>query len=113
MIAPPADIRDFTGGASSVLGLSEAATRELEARLGRRFGVPLTEVHAGLVAPHMKTPLLVVHDEDDREVPIASGELVAGAWPGASLVRTRGLGHRRILRDPAVIERVIAFATEA
>lgn len=113
MIAPPADIRDFTGGASAMLGLSEAAVRELEVRLGRRFGVPLTEVHAGLVAPHMTTPLLVVHDENDREVPIASGELVAGAWPGAELVRTRGLGHRRILRDAGVIERVVAFATEA
>ncbi len=110
MIAPPADIRDFTGGASIALGLSEAATLELEARLGRRFGIPLTQVQAVLVAPHMTTPLLVVHDENDREVPIGSGEAVAGAWPGAELVRTRGLGHRRILRDPSVIERVTRFA---
>jgi pimeloyl-ACP methyl ester carboxylesterase len=112
MIAPPADIRDFTGGASATLGLSEAATAELEARLGRRFGVPLTDVQAVLVAQHMTTPLLVVHDENDREVPLSSGELVANAWPGAVLERTRGLGHRRILRDPAVIETVTAFATQ-
>jgi hypothetical protein len=59
----------------------------------------------------MPTPLLVVHDENDREVPIASGELVASAWPGAVLERTRGLGHRRILRDRRVIERVAEFAT--
>jgi pimeloyl-ACP methyl ester carboxylesterase len=113
MIAPPADIRDFTGPASSALGLNEAATLELERRLGRRFGVPLTEVQAALVVPQMTTPLLVVHDENDREVPISSGELVAGAWPGAILERTRGLGHRRILRDPAVIERVTEFATNS
>jgi pimeloyl-ACP methyl ester carboxylesterase len=111
MIAPPADIRDFTGGASIQLGLTEAATAELEARVGRRFGVPLTEVQAVLVARQMTTPLLVVHDENDREVPLSSGELVAGAWPGAVLERTRGLGHRRILRDSTVIETVIAFAT--
>jgi pimeloyl-ACP methyl ester carboxylesterase len=111
MIAPPADIRDFTGGAASALGLSEAATAQLEARLGRRFGVPLTEVQAVLVAPRMTTPLLVVHDENDREVPLRSGELVAGAWPGAVLERTRGLGHRRILRDASVLETVTTFAT--
>jgi pimeloyl-ACP methyl ester carboxylesterase len=113
MIAPPADIHDFTGGAAIALGLSQAATAELEARLGRRFGVPLTEVQAVLVAPQMTTPLLVVHDENDREVPLRSGELVAGAWPGAVLERTRGLGHRRILRDAAVVETVTAFATNA
>lgn len=113
MIAPPVDIRDFTGPASNALGLNEAATLELERRLGRRFGVPLTDVRADLVLPQMTTPLLVVHDENDREVPITSGELVARAWPGAILERTRGLGHRRILRDRAVIERVTAFATNS
>jgi pimeloyl-ACP methyl ester carboxylesterase len=113
MIAPPADIRDYTGGASDQLGLNDAARLELEARLGRRFGVSLDQVQAVLVAPAMTTPLLVVHDENDREVPIRSGELVAGAWPGAVLVRTRGLGHRRILRDPAVIDTVTRFATGA
>jgi len=29
--------------------------------------------------------------------------------PGAQFVRTTGLGHRRILRDPEVIARVTAF----
>lgn len=111
MLAPPADIRDFTGPASKALGLNDAAAQELEERLGRRFGVRLTELQAILVAPRMTTPLLVVHDEHDREIPIASGELVAGAWPGAVFERTRGLGHRRILRDPSVIERVAEFAT--
>jgi pimeloyl-ACP methyl ester carboxylesterase len=109
MVAPPSDIRDYTGGAATVLGLNEAATLELEARLGRRFGVSLSEVRAELVGPHMTTPLLVIHDENDREVPVRSGEAVAGAWPGAALVRTRGLGHRRILREPRVLEAVVTF----
>jgi pimeloyl-ACP methyl ester carboxylesterase len=112
MIAPPADIRDYTGGAATMLGLNEAATVELEARLGRRFGVPLHEVRAVLVGPQMTTPLLVVHDENDREVPLTSGEAVARAWPGAALIRTRGLGHRRILRDPAVIDEVVRFVDQ-
>ena len=32
--------------------------------------------------------------------------------PGAQFVRTTGLGHRRILRDPEVIARVAAFIAE-
>jgi pimeloyl-ACP methyl ester carboxylesterase len=113
MIAPPADIRDFTGPGGSALGLNDQATLELEERLGRRFGVPMTEIRATLVAAQMTTPLLVVHDEHDREVPIRSGEVIAASWPGAVLERTRGLGHRRILRDAHVIEQVTAFATDS
>ena len=30
-------------------------------------------------------------------------------WPGASLVSTSGLGHRRVLRDPATIAAMLAF----
>ncbi|HEX6275212.1 MAG TPA: alpha/beta fold hydrolase [Polyangiaceae bacterium] len=109
MIAPPADIRDFTSYADTMLGLTPRAVEELEARLGRRFGVDLAEVHASRVGPGMKAPLLVIHDQDDREVPIQAGELVAGSWPAAELVRTQGLGHRRILREPAVVARAVEF----
>jgi pimeloyl-ACP methyl ester carboxylesterase len=93
-----------------MLGLSRPAIVELESRLARRFGVELGDVHASRVGPRMKAPLLVIHDEEDREVPIEAGELVARSWPGAELVRTRGLGHRRILRDPAVVARAVEFA---
>jgi hypothetical protein len=33
------------------------------------------------------------------------------AWPSAELVTTVGLGHRRILDDPAVIARVVSHLT--
>ena len=56
------------------------------------------------------TPVLVVHDRDDREVPYASADRIVRAWPSATLVATSGLGHRRLLRDPDVIRRVVAFA---
>ena len=40
---------------------------------------------------------------------LADGAAVAASWLGAELVTTRGLGHRRILRDPAVVLRVAEF----
>ena len=42
-------------------------------------------------------------DLDDVEVPYREGQLLAHAWPGARLVTTAGLGHRRILRDARVV----------
>jgi pimeloyl-ACP methyl ester carboxylesterase len=52
---------------------------------------------------------LVVHDAEDADVPVREGEAIAAAWPGAELVRTHGLGHRGVLRDPGVIQRVVSF----
>jgi pimeloyl-ACP methyl ester carboxylesterase len=54
-------------------------------------------------------PALVIHDVDDAGVPWQQGRQIAEAWPGAQFVKTQGLGHNRILRDPAVIGRVVAF----
>jgi pimeloyl-ACP methyl ester carboxylesterase len=109
MIAPPAHIREFTTHANAMLGLDDRAIVALEDRLARRFDVDLDEVHTSRVGPKMNAPLLVIHDENDREMPIRSGELVARSWPRAELVRTSGLGHRRILRDAGVIERTVEF----
>ena len=60
----------------------------------------------------MRGRLLVVHDENDREVPIACGEAIANAWPGAELVRTRGLGHQRILRDATTLQTITRFVAQ-
>lgn len=54
---------------------------------------------------------LIVHDDTDREVPWQEGSALAQAWSGARMLRTSGLGHRRILRDPQVIAEVTAFVT--
>jgi pimeloyl-ACP methyl ester carboxylesterase len=57
----------------------------------------------------VRIPVLVVHDEEDNVAPIAQGAALAEAIPGATLWRTRGLGHSGALRDPPTIQRVIDF----
>jgi pimeloyl-ACP methyl ester carboxylesterase len=64
------------------------------------------------VAPRIPVPALVLHDRDDTEIPYSDGVATAAAWRGADLVTTEGLGHFGILRDPAVIERVLRFTDE-
>jgi hypothetical protein len=53
--------------------------------------------------------LLVVHDRDDGEVAWRDGAAIAAAWPGARLVTSAGLGHRRVLRDPTIQREASAF----
>jgi len=55
---------------------------------------------------------LVIHDEDDIDISWRSGEEIATAWPGATFIKTKGLGHRRIIHDNDVINHIIKFITE-
>jgi pimeloyl-ACP methyl ester carboxylesterase len=112
MIAPPVDLRDFTRTLSGVLGLPEEVREGVHRRLGARFGVSIEEVRSERLAAAMHGPALVIHDENDREVPVACGEAIARAWPGAELLRTQGLGHQRILRDRATLDAVVRFVTQ-
>jgi len=111
MVAPPVDLRDFTRIFSRTVGITEPVRARVHQRLEARFGVSIESVRAEKVASTMRGPLLVVHDANDREVPVACGEAIVRAWPGAELVRTEGLGHQRILRDAATLDTIVGFAT--
>lgn len=108
-IAPPVSPLRFTKAFSSMLGIDEGVRQRMVARLEGRYGVPLAELDATTLAPRMTAPLLVVHDRDDHEVSFEAGAALADLWRGARLMETRGLGHRRVLRSPLVIQEVTQF----
>jgi pimeloyl-ACP methyl ester carboxylesterase len=112
-IGPPADPLVWVDRFARSLGLTPPVLTEMRRRSERRIGarwddLPLLPLR-GLAAP---PPLLVVHDRDDREVAWQDGAAIAAAWPGARRLDTVGLGHRRLLRDAAVVEAVADFVAE-
>lgn len=56
---------------------------------------------------------LVIHDRDDEEIPWAEGRRVARELDADRLRTTEGLGHRRILRDPGVLEEAARFLSHS
>jgi pimeloyl-ACP methyl ester carboxylesterase len=109
MIAPPVSPEDWVERFASALGLSDDARVELRRAIERRAGVPFEQIEPLTHARSARAELLVIHDMGDREVPFAAGQAISQAWPGAELVRTVGLGHRRILSDAEVIAHAIRF----
>ncbi|MFO0643233.1 MAG: alpha/beta fold hydrolase [Polyangiaceae bacterium] len=77
-----------------------------------RFALRLEELELRTLAARVSSPTMVVHDRDDRDVPFASGERLSRAFDGARLLATTGLGHRRVLRSPEVIDAVRVFVEE-
>lgn len=110
-LAPPIDVRDWVGAFTHALGAGPVLEDALRHAIEERFGVPLGALYGPALARDLEAPMMLVHDEEDRDVPLDRGRLLAASWPGAELVVTRGLGHHRILKDPAVVARVVDFVT--
>ncbi|MFG2988830.1 alpha/beta hydrolase [Streptomyces sp. NPDC048257] len=97
------------------LNLGEAVGRVLRTHVERRLFPGDPDIWQRLDARRgqgeMRAPILLVHDTDDDVIEPAQSRAIAAAYgPQARLVETTGLGHRRILAEPRVIEMVVEFA---
>lgn len=108
-VAPPTNPGPHLAMLARFLGYGRRVTARLEGELTRRTGVTIAETDMPGIARDVATPpVLVVHDRDDREVPVEQGIEIARAWPESTLVTTTGLGHRRVLRDQVVIDSIVS-----
>jgi len=105
-IAPPFDLDVYFELFLGALGLGEDVHARMIRGFERRFGHPWDDLRRVTVDGRGEAPLVVVHDEDDPETPLAGARAVADAWAHAHLHVTCGLGHRRVLRSRAVVETV-------
>jgi pimeloyl-ACP methyl ester carboxylesterase len=78
-------------------------------RSERRYGVRFAEIDRIADLEQLHVPSLFVHDSDDAEIPFEHSLRLLERMPGARLIKTYGLGHYRILRNPAVVGAVVDF----
>ena len=109
-VAPGVDLEGYMLEFARMFGLSARASRALKLRIERHVGLTMRELDPRRT--DLRIPLLVIHDLTDRETPFAGGEELARSWPGARLIATEGLGHRRILSDDKVVSAATAFLQE-
>jgi len=74
-------------------------------------GKPFDEYTSQHFVTQLQAPidLLLVYDEEDREVPMVHASTLMKLYPSAMLIRTKGLGHTRILKDDHVIAACVTF----
>jgi pimeloyl-ACP methyl ester carboxylesterase len=112
-VSPMASVAAHGRQFARAMGFGDRIHRRLITRVERRVGAPLhhfdvPELGRAVAMP----PTLIIHDRDDRSTPVSDGAAIAAAWPGARLHMTSGLGHQRILRDPAVVAQIVDFVAD-
>lgn len=85
-------------------------TRELFFKhVTQRVGMRPESLQISNLAKRLKARLMIVHDRNDKAVPFDASEKIHAAVPGSTFLITAGLGHRRILKDPGVLQAVSQF----
>ncbi len=112
LIGPPASEYEFFMQWYATLGLPDQILPLAKQSVVDRVGVTFERLRPQPLMDGVLTPLLVIHDRDDREVPYKDGAAIAEAARYGLLHTTHGLGHRRILRDPSVVLTTVNFVND-
>src|SRR6266542_518156 len=108
-IAPGTGSQLWVAKFAAATGLPARGRARLAAAIEETAGARLAALELAAVAPRIAIPVLALHDGDDALVPFAEARRAIQAMPHAAMIETKGLGHFRILRDPAVLREVVAF----
>lgn len=109
LVAPPSDLVGYSRRFARWHWIPERVRRSMQTAIEERYGVRWEELDVARLAPRLSAGALVIHDRDDRMVHWTQGASFARLWPGARLMSTDGLGHRRILADEAVTRAAAEF----
>jgi pimeloyl-ACP methyl ester carboxylesterase len=92
--------------------VAQAMIAQLESRWHFRWREMDTPSLAAQAARGGGAPLLVIHAEDDEQVPVIESVGLESDWPGAvRWLAPPGTGHVKILRDESVVSRIAQFIT--
>ncbi|MBW4361878.1 alpha/beta fold hydrolase [Flavobacterium taihuense] len=102
-------VKDITDDFIKKMGLKPEISKLLCERFERKYGGRMDDYSAYKAADMSSIPTLVIHDENDPEVPVKAGINIHKHLINGELMLTKRLGHRKILADHQVIEKIINF----
>lgn len=109
LIAPAVSPWDFSWDFAQMIGLPEARVPGMVARTEELVGAKADGLNAAEAVRGLGTPVHIAHDPEDLDVPFRHSSMLAAAWKDSELVPRPGLGHRKILKDPATIGAAVGF----
>lgn len=89
--------------------MNEKVAKKMKKYFDKKFGEDMDNYSGAVSAKEVKIPTLVVHDEHDVDVHISSAHEITENLQNGELYTTEELGHRRILGDQKVINKIIQF----
>lgn len=105
-------VRDIIDDFVAKLELKPKIAGKLQSYFEKKYGETMESFSAYLSAKEIAIPVLVIHDNDDDEVPAKCAVHIHKHLQNGQLIITKGLGHRKILGDKSVIDSSLNFINE-
>lgn len=102
-------VQDIIDDFISKLNLDKKYAVLLREHFEKKYGGKMSDYSAFEAAKKIDIPVLVIHDNQDYEVPVTAGKNIYRHLKNGELLLTENLGHRKILGDTKVIEKVVNF----
>ena len=112
LVSAPSSLKRELLRFAKAIGLSERGTQAFIASVEEHVGRPAADFDVRHVVGKVDLPVLLVHDQNDRQVPVLEASRNAHMLVGAELMVTRGLGHNRLLADPSVVSALVEFVSQ-
>jgi pimeloyl-ACP methyl ester carboxylesterase len=108
-IGAPSSLNEHAHNFARLLGITPSIRDAMRRRLERRYGVRFDDIDRIDELSRLNVPALFVHDRDDAEVAYEHALRLQERVAGSRLVTTYGFGHRRLLREPSVVQAIADF----
>lgn len=105
-------VQDILDDFVAKLELKPSISSKLRKHFEKKYGQEMDSYSGYKSAMEIAIPVLVIHDKNDPEVAVTAGINIHNHLKNGTLYLTEGLGHRKILGNPVVIEKVIHFVQE-
>jgi len=102
-------IRDITNEFIRKLKMKSVFSEKLTRYFEDKYQIKMNDYSASVVAQHIDIPVLIIHDTEDVDVPVGAAYNIASKLKHKELFITNGLGHRKILGDTKVLEKIEHF----
>ncbi len=102
-------IQDIMDTFTRQLGMNIDTGKMMVKLFEKKFGETINSYSAYIAAKEVTVPVLVIHDENDTDVPVGAAHHINKHLENSELMITQGLGHRKILGDSKVIKKIIQF----
>ncbi len=102
-------VQDIMDDFVAKLELKPNISTRLRLHFEKKYKEDMNSYSAYLAAKETSIPVLVIHDNNDPEVPVTAGIHIHKHLKNGELLLTEGLGHRKILGNHVVVEKTVQF----
>lgn len=91
------------------IGLPNKVAVIMRNNFEKKYHFEMESFSAYEAAKEVHIPVLVIHDADDEDIPVAEAYHLAENLINKEILITNNLGHRKILGDAAVLHKIVEF----